>query len=77
MVFSPLALVAAQSAPSPTTPLIKPSRGGDRQQDDVCGSGDVTVMQPVSVLTWPWSTMVETGDVMDWWMKLEGEESCI
>jgi hypothetical protein len=33
--FSPLALVAAQSAPSPTTPLAKPSRGGDRQRDDV------------------------------------------
>jgi len=34
-VFSPLALVAAQSAPKPTTLLTKPSRGGDRQQDDV------------------------------------------
>jgi hypothetical protein len=29
-VFSLLALVAAQSAPSLTTPLTKPSRGGDR-----------------------------------------------
>jgi hypothetical protein len=51
--------------------LTKSSRGGDRQQDDV------VVTQPVSVLTRLWSTTVETGGVMDWWTKLEGEESCI
>jgi hypothetical protein len=28
--FSSLVLVAAQATPKPTTPLIKPSRGGDR-----------------------------------------------
>jgi hypothetical protein len=30
-----IGLVAAQFAPNPITPLTKPSRGGDRRQDDV------------------------------------------
>jgi hypothetical protein len=58
--------VAAQFAPNPITPLTKPSRGGDRRQDNAA------VTQPVSVLTRPWSTTVETGGVVDWWTKLEG-----
>ena len=49
-----ISLAAAQSAPNPTTPLTKPSRGGDRQQ------GDVVATQSVSVLTRPWMAMVET-----------------
>jgi hypothetical protein len=69
--FFYIGLVAAQSAPNPITPLPKPSRGGDRQQ------GDVLVTQPISVLTRPWSTTMETGGVMDWWTKLDEEESCI
>ena len=63
--FFSIGLVAAQFAPNPITPLTKPSRGGVRRQDDAA------VTQPVSVLTRPWSTTVETGGVMDWWTKLE------
>ena len=54
--------------------MTKPSRGGGRPQNDV------VVTQPVSVLTRPWSTTVETrGIVMEWWTKFEGKEreSCI
>ena len=33
--FFSIGLVAAQFAHDPITPLTKPSRGGDRRQDDV------------------------------------------
>jgi hypothetical protein len=51
--FSPLAWSQRNLRLVPTTPLTKPSRCGDRQQGDV-------VTRPVSVLTRPWSTTVET-----------------
>ena len=64
-VFFSIGLVAAQFTPNPITQLTKPSRGGDRRQDDAA------VTQLASALTRPWSTTVETGGVMDWWTKLE------
>jgi hypothetical protein len=52
--FSPLACVAAQSAPVLTSSSTKTSLGGDWQQDDV------VVTQLVNALTRPWLARVET-----------------
>jgi hypothetical protein len=56
--FSPLALVAAQSAPSPNHSLNQTQA----QWRSATGrrSGDAVMTRPVSVVTRPWSTTVET-----------------